>query len=106
MIFQFCGYSASFFTGYVNPAAMDSIGWRYYVVACAMLGFECAFAWWYLPETRGKGLEEVGEIFNGEELPDRVRMEQHAGNALRERKPYTSHAEDVGEAYTRSLRRV
>lgn len=68
MIFQFCGYSASFFTGYVNPVAMDRIGWRYYIVACAVLGVECAFAWWYLPETKGKGLEEIGEIFDGDEL--------------------------------------
>ncbi|RAO72398.1 uncharacterized protein BHQ10_008410 [Talaromyces amestolkiae] len=68
MIFQFCGYTASFFTGYVNPIAMDSIGWRYYIVACVVLAVECAFAWWYLPETKGKGLEEIGEIFDGDEL--------------------------------------
>lgn len=66
MIFQFCGYAASFFTGYINPIAMDSIGWRYYMVACAVIAIECAFAWWYLPETKGKGLEEIGEIFDGE----------------------------------------
>lgn len=68
MIFQFCGYTASFFTGYVNPVAMDSIGWRYYIVASVVLAIECAFAWWYLPETKGKGLEEIGEIFDGDEL--------------------------------------
>ncbi|KAG5770224.1 hypothetical protein H9Q72_002798 [Fusarium xylarioides] len=68
MIFQFCGYSASFFTGYVNPVALDRIGWRYYIFACAVLGVECVFAWWYLPETKGKGLEEIGQIFDGDEL--------------------------------------
>lgn len=68
MIFQFCGYTASFFTGYVNPIALDKIGWKYYIVACAVLGAECAFAWWHLPETKGKGLEEIGEIFDGDEL--------------------------------------
>ncbi|KAG9499391.1 hypothetical protein J7337_007847 [Fusarium musae] len=68
MIFQFCGYSASFFTGYVNPVALDRVRWRYYIFACAVLGVECVFAWWYLPETKGKGLEEIGQIFDGEEL--------------------------------------
>ncbi|KAG5810474.1 hypothetical protein H9Q74_005440 [Fusarium xylarioides] len=68
MIFQFCGYSASFFTGYVNPVALDRIGWRHYIFACAVLGVECVFAWWYLPETKGKGLEEIGQIFDGDEL--------------------------------------
>ncbi|KAJ5150347.1 general substrate transporter [Penicillium canariense] len=99
MIFQFCGYTASFFTGYVNPIAIDSIGWRYYIVACVVLGLECAFAWWYLPETKGKGLEEIGEIFDGDELLTGVqaiskhRKEQHAAANLRERKTFVDHVE-------------
>ncbi|CAL5874067.1 uncharacterized protein PFLUO_LOCUS8354 [Penicillium psychrofluorescens] len=99
MIFQFCGYTASFFTSYVNPVAMDSIGWRYYIVACAILGFECAFAWWYLPETKGKGLEEIGEIFDGDELLTGTQAitkhykEQHATDNLRERKTFAEHVE-------------
>ncbi|KAK2669866.1 Major facilitator, sugar transporter-like [Fusarium oxysporum f. sp. vasinfectum] len=68
MIFQFCGYSASFFTGYVNPVTLDRIDWRYYIFACAVLGVEWVFAWWYLPETKDKGLEEIGQIFGGDEL--------------------------------------
>lgn len=102
MIFQFCGYTASFFTGYVNPIAMDSIGWRYYIVACVILAVECAFAWWYLPETKGKGLEEIGEIFDGDELltgtqairkhiKEQYEAEAKAeGEGLRERKAATS----------------
>ncbi|KAL2826950.1 general substrate transporter [Aspergillus pseudoustus] len=106
MIFQFCGYSASFFTGYVNPVAMDSIGWRYYIVACAILGFECAFAWWYLPETKGKGLEEIGEIFDADgegatgvtTAIGRLRKEQLVVTAVRERKTVTAHDEVAREA--------
>jgi MFS family permease len=92
MIFQFCGYTASFFTGYVNPIAMDNIGWRYYIVACVVLAVECAFAWWYLPETKGKGLEEIGEIFDGDELLTGTQAitkhikEQYEAEGLRERK--------------------
>ncbi|GAM34948.1 hypothetical protein TCE0_015r02869 [Talaromyces pinophilus] len=103
MIFQFCGYTASFFTGYVNPIAMDSIGWRYYIVACVVLAIECAFAWWYLPETKGKGLEEIGEIFDGDELVTGTQaitkrlQEQYEAEGLRERKAAVSanHLEDA-----------
>ncbi|KAH8658542.1 general substrate transporter [Ilyonectria robusta] len=100
MIFQFCGYTASFFTGYVNPIAMDSIGWRYYIVAVAVLAVECAFAWWYLPETKGKGLEEIGEIFDGDDFLTGVqamskhREEQRENQILRERKlNWSDHVE-------------
>lgn len=100
MIFQFCGYTASFFTCYVNPIAMDSIGWRYYIVAVAVLAVECAFAWWYLPETKGKGLEEIGEIFDGDDLLTGVqamtkhREEQRENQILRERKlNWSDHVE-------------
>ncbi|CAK7205120.1 hypothetical protein SEUCBS139899_007885 [Sporothrix eucalyptigena] len=68
MIFQFCGYSASLYNGYVNPIALENIGWRYYIFAVAILGVETAYAWWFLPETKGKGLEEIGEIFDGDEF--------------------------------------
>lgn len=92
MIYQFCGYTASFFTGYVNPIAMENIGWRYYIVAVAILAAECAFSWWYLPETKGKGLEEIGEIFDGDELltgvhaVSKYRKERHNAEGLHERK--------------------
>lgn len=92
MIFQFCGYTASFFTGYVNPIAIDSIGWKYYIVAVAVLAFEVAFAVWLLPETKGKSLEEIGEIFDGDELLSGARaISKHheqlcATGELRERK--------------------
>ncbi|CAK7212197.1 hypothetical protein SCUCBS95973_001362 [Sporothrix curviconia] len=68
MLFQFCGYSASLYNGYVNPIALANIGWRYYIFAVAILAVETVYAWWFLPETKGKGLEEIGEIFDGGEL--------------------------------------
>ncbi|KAL1895650.1 hypothetical protein Sste5346_005120 [Sporothrix stenoceras] len=68
MIFQFCGYSASLYNGYVNPIALENIGWRYYIFAVAILAVETVFAWWFLPETKGRGLEEIGEVFEDGEL--------------------------------------
>lgn len=105
MIYQFCGYTASFFTGYVNPVAMDNIGWRYYIFAIAVLAVEVVFAWWYLPETKGKGLEEIGEIFDGDELATGAQAitkhhkeQQNAAGDVRERKAYSGHVEYTEQA--------
>jgi MFS family permease len=65
MIFQFCAYTASVFNNFVNPIAMDAIKWRYYIVYCVILGFEVVITYFYLPETKGRGLEEIAEIFDG-----------------------------------------
>lgn len=65
MIFQFCAYTASVFNNFVNPIAMDAIEWRYYIVYCVILASEIVITYFYLPETRGRGLEEIAEIFDG-----------------------------------------
>lgn len=65
MIFQFCAYTASVFNNFVNPIAMDSIQWRYYIVYCVILAAEVLITYFYLPETKGRSLEEIAEIFDG-----------------------------------------
>lgn len=102
MIFQFCGYTASLYNGFVNPIAMNNIGWRYYIWAVVILAVECVFAWWYLPETKGKGLEEIGEIFDGDELVTGVqamqkhRKEWHQMDGLHQRKGNVANHVEFG----------
>jgi hypothetical protein len=58
---------AIFFNTFINPIALDAIGWKYYfvfVVVCAAYGVT---AFIFYPETRGYSLEQMAVIFDGDE---------------------------------------
>ena len=59
-------YGSLVVLAFVNPIALDNIGWRYYIVFCVLLALIFAFTWLYFPETKGHSLEEIAEIFDGE----------------------------------------
>ncbi|CAK7230178.1 hypothetical protein SBRCBS47491_007497 [Sporothrix bragantina] len=63
--------SAIFFNTFVNPIALDSIAWKYYIVFIAVLLALIVTVYFYYPETRRRTLEEIAVIFDGEaaELP-------------------------------------
>lgn len=46
-----------------NPVAMGSLGWRFYIVFCIIDALFFVAVWFIFPETKGKSLEEVAEIF-------------------------------------------
>lgn len=58
---------ALFFNQFVNPIALENIQWRYYIVYCCFLVFQCWFIWTQLIETRYTPLEEVTKFFDGDE---------------------------------------
>ena len=58
---------ALFFNQFVNPIAIENIQWRYYIVYCCFLVFQCWFIWTQLIETRYTPLEEVAKFFDGED---------------------------------------
>lgn len=49
----------------VNPIAMGSIGWKYYIVFCCILACLLVIIWFLFPETKGHTLEEIREVFEG-----------------------------------------
>lgn len=76
MIFQFCAYTASIFNNFVNPIAMDAIQWRYYIVYCVILAFEVCITYFFLPETKGKSLEEISASFEQDESSSETKLEK------------------------------
>jgi hypothetical protein len=55
------------FNTFVNPIALNAIGWKYYlvfVVVCATYGLTAFF---FYPETRGHSLEQMAVIFDGDD---------------------------------------
>jgi hypothetical protein len=62
-ILVFGNKSALFFNQFVNPIGMDSLGWKYYLVYVGWLLVEIAVFWFVYPETAGRSLETVGEVF-------------------------------------------
>ncbi|KAI0926077.1 hypothetical protein AcV5_008639 [Taiwanofungus camphoratus] len=53
------------FNQFVNPWALDAIGWKYYLVYCGWLVVELIFIVTHIIETRGRTLEETAALFDG-----------------------------------------
>lgn len=58
---------AVFVNQYVNPIGLENIGWKFYLVYVVVLAVESAIAYGWFLETKGKALEEIAVIFDGEE---------------------------------------
>ncbi|KAF5614059.1 hexose transporter [Fusarium tjaetaba] len=80
------GILAAIFNMFVNPIALDSIGWKYYIVYIALLMAFLLTAYFCYPETRGHTLEQMAFIFDGEDaelLPRESKTEVLAEEAER-----------------------
>lgn len=58
---------AVFFNIFVNPIALDAIGWKYYLVYVVILCIITATIWFFYPETNGHSLEQMARVFDGDE---------------------------------------
>lgn len=60
-------YIALVFNQLINPIAFESISWKYYFVFLVVLLVVLVVVWKTYPETRGRSLEDIALIFDGEE---------------------------------------
>jgi hypothetical protein len=56
---QIWGKLGGFFSIYVNPIALDAIGWKFFAIYCGWIFFELSFVYLFYPETYGRTLEEL-----------------------------------------------
>ncbi|KAK4633941.1 Lactose permease [Fulvia fulva] len=55
------------FNTFVNPIALDNIGWKYYIVFMVIIVLYGITAFFTYPETRGHSLEQIAHIFDGDD---------------------------------------
>lgn len=103
-VFNFSLTLSLIFNQYVNPIALEHIGWKYYLVYVCWLAFECVFIWMYLIETKGRTLEETAALFDGDDSAAHISevAAQKAGvdvvgSETSSEKDKTSHREVVVE---------
>lgn len=80
----------------VNPIALRKIGWKYYNLFIVILAIFCAVVVLYFPETRGRSLEEMAEVFGDEKTHVDVEMDKVGEEE--ERKHTQLHVEVVDSA--------
>ncbi|ETN44473.1 uncharacterized protein HMPREF1541_10143 [Cyphellophora europaea CBS 101466] len=76
-----CGISTAvswlfnFLVAEVTPIAFTDIGWRYFIVYCVLNAAWVPIIYFFFPETKGRALEEIDEIFiASKSIFDPVRM--------------------------------
>ncbi|KAJ5720580.1 uncharacterized protein N7483_008514 [Penicillium malachiteum] len=61
---------ACFFNQYVNPVAFRALAWRYFCIYIGCLVFFLGVIYFVFPETQGRSLEEVAQIFEDSDDKD------------------------------------
>ncbi|KAH6692488.1 sugar transporter [Plectosphaerella plurivora] len=89
---QMSTYAAIFFNTFVNPIALEAIGWKYYIVFAVILVVITITVYFFYPETKGHSLEEMAVIFDGIEAS---RISEGGVRAVKGMDTEVSHKEDV-----------
>ncbi|TBU39804.1 hexose transporter [Dichomitus squalens] len=93
-VFNFTVSVALIFNQYVNPIALNAIGWKYYIVYCCWLAFETVFLYFFVVETQNRTLEETAALFDGDDV---VKLQQIAHQAAEVRsEDYDEKGSDPG----------
>jgi hypothetical protein len=90
------------FNSFVNPIAIEAIGWKYYLVYIALLAIFSVVVYLFYAETKGYSLEEISDVFEGPSIAaGRIRRRRnhpdHEG-AAHEKDPHVTQIENVVNA--------
>ncbi|THY11718.1 general substrate transporter [Aureobasidium pullulans] len=89
-------FAAGFFNQYVNPIALEAIEWKFYFVYIATLAAMIPTIYFVFPETKGRTLEEISIVFDGEDArTDVFRQNSVSDEKGSEDKEFTANIEYV-----------
>jgi len=71
-VFNFAISLSLIFNQYVNPIALDALGWKYYIVYVCVLAVEFTFLFFFIVETKNRTLEETSILFDGAEALEQI----------------------------------
>jgi hypothetical protein len=91
-----CVQIALVFNQYVNPVALERIGWKYYIFYCVWIGFELIVVYFYYVETKGPTLEEIAKIFDGDDAKVARVYVKETGEVLSDLTPVQSYSGEKG----------
>lgn len=69
-LLMFVVYCSLVLLSFVTPIALEAIGWRYYIVFCCILFVSVVVNWFLLPETKGRSLEEINDLFEDSHIKE------------------------------------
>jgi len=102
-VMNFTIMAAIAFNLFVNPVALDKIGWKYYLVYCGWLVVEMLFVFRFVIETKGRTLEETAALFDGDQdTRDLVAAGGHAVSSVVQ----SRHIEEEEEPYPMMRRKI
>jgi sugar porter (SP) family MFS transporter len=104
-LYNVCGALPGVYNSFANPPIMDVIGWKYYIVWTCLLAVEFIICFFIVPETKGKGLEEVAEIFDGSDVIAGVNAMKKFGMEGRYNVEHLSTAK-VNESFTEHVEKA
>ncbi|KAL7908042.1 hexose transporter [Trichoderma velutinum] len=68
-IYTFCFYGSGLAVTFVFPTALDTIGWKLYMINGGWDILQTVFVAWYWVETKGLTLEGIDRVFDGDRKP-------------------------------------
>ncbi|GAA5903818.1 uncharacterized protein JCM6883_001994 [Sporobolomyces salmoneus] len=94
--FVWLQYLTVTFNQFVNPVGLEAGGWRYYFLFWCILVVLLVIIVLAFPETKGRTLEEVALIFDGENaLGDAAPVEPELEKSSSPAKSNVEHVEDL-----------